>query len=68
MLALVPGEGNDCVLLLYIAADQLVRLRDPDDLGYAGELFQAALIDGALVAGDADSGALRPGHGMGAKA
>ncbi len=68
MLALVPGKGNDRVFLLYIAADQLVGLGDPDHLGYAGELFEAALIDGALVAGDADGGALCPGHGMGAKA
>ena len=68
MVALVPGKRNDGVLLLYIAADQLVGLRDPDHFCDAGELFQVALIDSATVAGDADGGALRAGHGMGAKA
>ena len=68
MVALVPGKVNDRVLLLYIAADQLVGLRDPDHLRDAGEFFEVALIDGAAVAGDADGGALRARHGVGAKA
>jgi hypothetical protein len=62
------GEGNDRVLLLYITTDQLVGLRDPDHLGHAGEILEIALIHGATVAGDADGGALRAGHGMGTEA
>ena len=68
MVALVPGKAHDRVLLLYIAANQLVGLRDPDDFRDAGEFFEVALIDSATIAGDADGGTLGAGHGMGAKA
>src|SRR5579883_768724 len=59
------GEANDRVLFLHIPADQFVRLGDANDLGDAGKLFEVAAINLSLVAGDADSGALRAGKRMG---
>ncbi len=59
-------ETNDRIVLLDVAADQFVRLRNLDHFLHAGHLFQRALLDFALVAGDADGGALRARHGVGA--
>ena len=67
MVALVPGKRDDGVFFLYVAADELVGLGDADDFGDAGELFEVALVDLALIAGDADGGALGAGHGVRAK-
>ena len=61
-------ETDDGVFFLHVAAGQFVSLGDADDFGDAGKLFQVAAIHFALVAGDADGGALRPGKRMGAKA
>src|SRR5229473_496453 len=40
-------------------------LADANQFLYARHLFEGAWFDLALVAGDADGGALRPGHGVG---
>ena len=61
-----PGETDDGVLFLHVAADQFIRLRDPDDLRHAGQLFDVPAVDLALVSGDPDSRALRPWQRMGA--
>ncbi len=42
-------EANDCILLLYIAAHQLVGLRNPDHFSNAGKFFEVTLIDRALL-------------------
>ena len=39
-------------------------MRDLDDFLHARHLFERALLDFALVAGDADGGALRARHGV----
>jgi hypothetical protein len=62
------GEGDDGVLFLHIPANELIRFRDANDFGDAGEFFEIALIDLALIAGNANRRALRTGHGMWAKA
>ena len=62
------GEADDGVFFLDVAAGELVGLGDADDFGDAGELFDVAAVDFALVAGDADGGALRAGQGMSAEA
>ena len=53
------GEADDGVFFLHVAADQFVGLADADDFLHAGHFFQGAGLDFALVAGDADGGALR---------
>ena len=49
-----------------VAADQFVRLADADQFLHARHLFQRAGLDFAMVSGDADGGALRARHGVGA--
>ena len=61
------GEADDGVFFLHVAAGELVGLGDADDFGDPGELFEIAAVDFALVAGDADGGALGSGERMGAK-
>src|SRR5579859_4553247 len=56
-------EAYDSVILLYIAAHQLVGLADGNDFLHAGHLIQANFHH-ALVAGDADGGALRSGNAV----
>ena len=68
MAASVPGKTDDGVFFLYVAAGELVGFGDADDFGDAGKIFKVAAVDFALVAGDADGGALRAGQRMGAKA
>src|SRR5262245_20247794 len=63
-----PGQTDDGVVFLDVAADQLVRLGDADDFRDSGHFLQAPAFNRALVAGDADSGALRARNGMGAQA
>src|SRR5579872_3548790 len=58
------GKANDSVFFLHIAADELVGLGDLDDFLHARHFFERALLDFALVAGDADGGARRAGHGV----
>src|SRR5258708_4869323 len=57
-------EANDGVVLLNVAADQLIRLGDLDDFLHSRHFFERALLDFTLVAGDANGGALRTRHGM----
>ena len=61
-------KADDGVFFLHVAAGQLVGLGDADHFGDAGELFQVAALHFALVAGDADGGALGSGKRMGAEA
>ena len=67
-VASVVGKADDRVFFLQVAAHQLVGLADADDLLHAFHLVEGAGLDLRLVAGDADGGALRSGHGMRAKA
>ena len=62
------GEADDGVFFLYVAAGEFVGLGDADDFSDSGERFQIAAIHFALVAGDADGGALGSGKRMGAEA
>ena len=62
------GEVNDGVFFLYIPAGQLVGLGNADDFGDSGKIFNAAAFDFALIAGNANRGALRAGQRVGAKA
>ena len=62
------GKADDGVVFLNVAADQFVRLGDADDFLHARQFFQRARLDLALVAGNADGGALRAGDGVGAVA
>src|SRR5207253_10548965 len=57
-------KANDGVFFFDVAADQLVRLRYPDDFLHARHIVQRALLDFALVARDADRGAGSSGHGV----
>ena len=66
MVASESRKVDDRVVLLDIAADQLVGLGDADDFLHARHFVERAGFDFALVAGDADGGALRSGHGVGA--
>ena len=68
IVASVPAKSNDSVLFLNVAADQLVRFGDADDFLHARHFFQRAGLDFALVAGDANRGALRSGNGVSAVA
>ena len=54
------------VVGLGVATDQLVGFGDADDFLHAGHFVQRPGFDLALIAGDADGGALRAGHGVGA--
>jgi hypothetical protein len=58
------GKADHGVVFLHIAANQLVGLRNANDFLDPGHLLQRALLDLAFVAGDADGGALRAGHGV----
>ncbi len=60
-------KADDGVFFFYVAAGQFVGFRDADDFRDTGERFKVAAVDFALVAGDADGGALRSGKGMGRK-
>src|SRR5208282_5190188 len=60
------GKIDDSVVGLGVATHQFVGLRNFDDFLHARHLFQRAGLDFSLVAGDADGGALRSGHGVGA--
>src|SRR6267143_3132398 len=62
------GDSKDAVLFLGVATDELVWLADGDALDNTGQGFKDAEVDGALVAGDADGGAERTGHGVGLQA
>ena len=59
-------KSYDRVFRFDVAADQFVGLADADQFLHAGHLVQRAGLDFAAVSGDADGGALRAGHGMGA--
>jgi hypothetical protein len=58
-------DSQDSVFLLGVAADEFVRLADRDAFDDAGEGFEDAEVDGALVAGNAYGGTQGPRHGMG---
>ena len=60
------GKLDDRVVGLGVAADKFVGLGDADDFLHARHFFERPGFDLALVAGDADGGALRAGHGVGA--
>ena len=60
------GKLDDGVVGLRVAADQFVGLGDANDFLHSGHFFERAGVDFALVAGDADGGALRAGDGVGA--
>ena len=62
------GKVNDRVFCLHVAADELVRLADADHFLDARHLFERAGLHFALIPGDADGGALRPGDGVSAVA
>ena len=62
------GDAEDGVFGFGVAADELVGLADGDALDDAGERFEDAEIDGAVIAGDADGGAGGSGDGMGFEA
>src|SRR5271157_4782932 len=57
---------DDRVVGLGVPADQFVRFRDADNFLHARHFFERPGFDLTLVAGDADGGALRAGHGVGA--
>ena len=62
------GDAQDAVFCFYVAADEFVRLADGDAFDDAGEGFEGAEVERALVAGDADGGACCAGNGMGFEA
>ena len=59
-----PGKADHRVVVFDVAAHQLVRLRNLDDFLHARHLFQRALFDFALVAGNPDGSTRRARHGM----
>ena len=67
MVASVPGKRMTVSSSFTSRLASLYGLRDADDFGDAGQLFEVAAVDFALVAGDADGGALGSGEGVGAK-
>ena len=67
MVALGARKADDGVFFFHVAAGKFVGFGDADDFGNAGERFQVAAVDFALVAGDADGGALGSGKRMGAE-
>ena len=62
------GDAEDGVFGLGVAADEFVGLADGDALDDAGQRFEDAEIDGAVVAGDADGGASGAGNRVGFEA
>ena len=62
------AHAHDAVLALHLAGDELVGVGDRDDLQHAGKALEGRRIQGALVAGDADGGALRAGDRVGLEA
>ena len=60
------GKLKDRVVGLGIAADQLIGLGNADHFLHARQIVERALIDFALIPGNADGGALRARDGMGA--
>ena len=62
------GESDDRVFRLDVAADQFVGFADADEFLHARHFVQRAGFNFTAIPGDADGGALRPGHGMGAVA
>ncbi len=65
MAAVAAGEANDRVFFFHVAAGEFVGFGDADDFLDAGERFEISAIDLALIAGDANGGALGAGKGMG---
>ena len=61
-------DGDDRVLPLRLARDELVGGRDGDDLADPRQVLERAGVHGAAVAGDADRRPLRPGDGVGLQA
>ena len=57
-------EADDGVFFFAVATGEFVSLGDADDFGDAGEFLEVAAVGFALVAGDADGGALCAGEGM----
>ena len=62
------GNADDGVFGFGVAADELVGLGDGDALDDAGQGFEDAEVDCAVIAGDADGGAGGAGDGMGFEA
>ena len=62
------GDAEDGVFGFHVAADEFVGLADGDAFDDAGERFEDAEVDRAVVAGDADGGACGAGNGMGFEA
>jgi len=58
------GKPDHRVIGLRVAADEFVRFRDADYFLHSRHLFERSGIDLAFIAGDADGGALRSGHGV----
>ena len=67
-VASVPGKVMTVFSGFHVAAHQLVGLADADQFLHARHLVQRAGFDFAAISGDADGGALRARHGMGAVA
>ena len=67
-VASVPGKVMTVFSCFDVAADQLVGLADADQFLHARHLVQRAGLDFATVSGNADGGALRARHGVGAVA
>ncbi len=65
MVGAGSGKADDGVFFFHVAAGEFVGFGDADDFRNAGERFQVAAVDLALIAGDADGGALGSGKGMG---
>ena len=59
------AHGDDGVLGVELAGDELVRMRDPDDLENARQALERARPHRALVARDADRRALRARNRVG---
>ena len=59
------GETDDGVFFLHVPAGQLVGLGNANHFGDPGKLLQVAAFHFALVAGDADGGALGSGKRVG---
>src|SRR5262249_41941800 len=60
----LTGEGDDCIFFFEVAADELVRLADPDEFLPSGLSSQRPRLHFALVARDAHRRALSSGHGV----
>jgi len=58
-------KADDGVFFFNVPAGQLVGLRDPDHFGNPGEGFQCCRVHFALIAGDANGGALGSGKRVG---